>query len=177
MTKMTSENKKNIIVLSGFMGCGKTTVGKILSAITGYKFIDLDEFIEDKLSAKICDIFAKHGENYFREEETSALKDILFSNENNIVLSLGGGAIINSVNAEIIRENGTVFYINLPFETCYERIYCDKNRPLASSGDKNALFEKFCSRENTYKKTAHFIINGENSPEIIAEEIYRNTKE
>jgi len=85
------------IVLLGYMGCGKTTIGKILSKITGKKFIDLDSYIESTTNQTISNIFSSKGEVYFRKIESDCLK-VIMGNYDNVILSLGGGTPCYSNN-------------------------------------------------------------------------------
>ena len=97
-------NKKNISLI-GFMGTGKTTIGKILAERIGYKFIDVDEYIVKTEGKPINEIFEKYGEDYFRDLETKAIKKIL--KEENQVISTGGGARGSAVCDMAFRQNHT----------------------------------------------------------------------
>ena len=111
------------IYLCGFMGCGKSTIGKLLAQKTGLKFTDLDDYIEKTEKMSIPEIFASKGESYFREKEAKAVKDL--SAENSVV-ACGGGTIINDNSARIARENGKkalrldTLKSNLPAQRMYE---------------------------------------------------------
>ena len=109
-----------IIVLIGYMASGKTSVGKILAQKLSYKFIDLDDFIEEKENATVKEVFSSKGEIYFRKVETQYLKELLASKEEDIVLSLGGGApcfgdnmdaVLNASNAVSIYLKGSVSFL------------------------------------------------------------------
>jgi shikimate kinase len=97
------------IVLLGYMGCGKTTIGKILSKITGKKFIDLDSYIESKTNLSISDLFSLKGEIYFRKLESDCLK-VIMAKHDNIVLSLGGGTPCYSNNLTLIQNSKSFFF-------------------------------------------------------------------
>ena len=103
------------IYLCGFMGCGKSTVGKLLAQKLGMRFTDLDDYIESSAGMSIPDIFSEKGEPYFREKEAQAVKEL--SAENSVV-ACGGGTIINDNSARIARENGPVIFLDLPFGDC-----------------------------------------------------------
>ncbi len=163
------------IILCGFMGSGKSTVGKVFSSKLGRKFVDLDNFIEEKAGQKISEIFSNHGEDYFRKLESDALKEVL-SCDKKIVLSLGGGTIVSKINQDIIKNNGILFFIDTPFEICYSRISGDKSRPIASAEDKISLQNRFDTRHKIYTECSDFKISGENSPTEIADEILGITK-
>jgi shikimate kinase len=108
------------IVLIGYMASGKTSVGKILAEKLSYRFIDLDDFIEEKENATVKDLFKSKGEIYFRKVETQYLKELLALKEENIVLSLGGGApcfgdnmdaVLSAKNAVSIYLKGSVSFL------------------------------------------------------------------
>ena len=96
------------IVLLGYMGCGKTTIGKIISKITGKRFIDLDLYIESITNQTISDLFLLKGEIYFRKIESECLK-LLMSKYDNIILSLGGGTPCYSNNIDLIKNSNSFF--------------------------------------------------------------------
>lgn len=158
------------IFLYGFMGCGKTTVGKILSEKLKYDFLDSDKLISDKIGLSINEIFNKYSEEYFRKLETEVLKEI--SKSKNTVISLGGGAILREENAEIIECSGTTVFIEIDGKTAFERLKDDSSRPLLNTEDKfntiNQLLEK---RNPIYKRYAKLTVKGAENPEKIAENI------
>ena len=98
---------KDNIVLIGFMGCGKTTVGKKLAADLSFVFLDTDQYIEEKEAMTINDIFATKGEEYFRGLETSSLEELVQRTEKSIVSS-GGGLPLRKENAELLQKLGFV---------------------------------------------------------------------
>lgn len=122
------------IVLVGFMGCGKTTIGKKLAVIFGYEFIDMDVEIERKNGMKISEIFKKYGEGAFREMETDLCREL--SGRSGCVIATGGGVIKNEENMRLLRENGRVLYIKASPEHIYRNVKNDRSRPLLDGGDK-----------------------------------------
>lgn len=156
------------IYLCGFMGCGKTTVGKLLAEKLGLSFTDLDDYIEAKEKMSIPDIFSEKGEKYFREAEALAVKEL--SAENSVV-ACGGGTIINDNSARIARENGTVIFFDIPFEACYERIKDDPHRPLVVNNTKQELEKIFCARHDIYMKNSTLAVNSDKTPDIICDDI------
>lgn len=152
----------NNIVLCGFMGCGKTTVGKRLAQITGNKFIDLDLYIEEKTGLKIKDIFAKYGEDTFRDYEHSACKEV--AHIENAIISTGGGALTFERNCLEFKDDFTVF-LDCPFSVIESRIKNDKSRPLMNE-NAQSLYTK---RRPLYQKASNFIVNADNSVEKICE--------
>ena len=156
------------IYLCGFMGCGKSTIGKLLAQKTGLKFTDLDDYIEKTEKMSIPEIFAEKGESYFREKEAKDVKDL--SAENSVV-ACGGGTIINDNSARIARENGTVFFLDIPFEVCYDRIKGDSHRPLVANNTKDQLHETFDKRHDIYLKNSTLTVNADRTPDLICDEI------
>lgn len=158
------------IVLMGFMGAGKTTVGKCLAKMLSCEFIDTDERIELEQGRKISDIFAESGEQAFRDMETELLKRLQDSKED-FVLSIGGGMPLREQNRELLRKIGTVVYLRTSKETIIKRVSGDRSRPLLLGGE---LEEKVTSlmnaREKIYMGTAHTQVTTDNrSPEEIAD--------
>ena len=109
-----------IIYLIGFMGVGKSTVGKGLSERLEYELIDTDELIEEKEGLSISSIFEKKGEDYFRELETDTIKEL--SSSDNIVVSCGGGIIKNEENVKLMKDSGRVILLTASPESIYERV-------------------------------------------------------
>ena len=143
------------IVLMGFMGAGKTTVGKELAKAMNCEFIDTDEQIEKEQGCKISEIFSEKGETVFRDLETDLLKRLQERKEV-FVLSIGGGMPVREENRELLRNLGTVVYLKTSKEEIIRRLSGDTNRPLLQGG---ALEEKVTSlmnaREQIYIETAH----------------------
>ncbi len=147
------------IVLCGFMGSGKTVVGKELSKITGRKFVDTDEYIEEKQGIAIKAIFATKGEDYFRELEYEACKEM--AKMNNLVVSTGGGAMTFERNALALKENGKIVFLDSSFQVICDRIGNNTTRPLFQDKIKaKALFDE---RHGKYEKYADFVIDGDMS--------------
>ncbi len=160
------------IVLMGFMGAGKTTIGKELAKALNCEFIDTDEWIEKEQGRKISDIFAKDGEQTFRDMETDLLKRLQDS-EDKFVLSIGGGMPVREENRVLLRNIGTVVYLKTSKEEIIRRVSGDTNRPLLQGG---ALEEKVTrlmnSREQIYQETAHLeVLTDGKRPEELVKEI------
>ena len=161
------------IYLCGFMGCGKSTVGKLLAQKLGMRFTDLDDYIENSEGMSIPDIFSEKGEPYFREKEAQAVKEL--SAENSVV-ACGGGTIINDNSARIARENGTVIFLDIPFGECYERIKDNPHRPLVLNNTKEKLHEIFSTRHDIYMKNSTLAVDADKSPSLLCEDIISNIK-
>lgn len=123
-----------IIVLLGYMGSGKSTIGKELATSLDYSFLDLDDYISDKEKSSISKIFKTKGEIYFRKKETEYLIEVLNSSEN-IVLALGGGTPCYGKNMDLILNNINVtsFYLKLSIPLLSKRLFIEREkRPLIS---------------------------------------------
>lgn len=130
--KVLEKNARNNTVLTGFMGCGKSTVGKSLAKATGRDFLDVDKYIVDKAGCSISRIFAEHGEEYFRALETEALNEI-YNTVTGTVISTGGGLPMRKVNRDILNRLGEVVYLDVSPDCVYERLKDDTTRPLLQS--------------------------------------------
>lgn len=130
--EVLEKNARNNTVLTGFMGCGKSTVGKSLAKATGRDFLDVDEYIVDKAGCSISRIFAEHGEEYFRALETEALNEI-YNTVTGTVISTGGGLPMRKVNRDILNRLGEVVYLDVSPDCVYERLKDDTTRPLLQS--------------------------------------------
>ncbi len=128
-----TQSKKNIVLI-GYMGSGKTTVGKEISRQSGMPFYDMDALLETLLGDSISHIFEQKGESYFREQETKLAKAL--STLNGCILSTGGGVVKNPENIRILKENGRVFFLNPPFSEIKKRLTGDTSRPLLKNPDQ-----------------------------------------
>lgn len=160
------------IVLIGIMGCGKTTVGKILSKKLNRKFVDLDREIEKNTNMKISDIFDTYGEDYFRKIEEKTAKE--FSDTSDFIISTGGGIVTKENSINFLKRNGTVIFIKRDLN---EIIKCSlKGRPLLKE-NPNAIFEIMKKRKDLYEKYSDFSIESDISPQITAEKIIEKIHE
>jgi shikimate kinase len=161
--------KRNIaaIFLVGFMGAGKTTVGRVLAERLKYSFDDLDQLIEKRAGRSIKQIFSELGEAEFRRLETDALRSCRENKK--VVIALGGGAYASSVNRDLLREMGRTVLLDCPLEICLARIEGDKSRPLlATKEEMRALLE---SRLPSYEMADFAVNTAARSPEEIASQI------
>lgn len=166
---------KSLIVLVGMMGCGKTTVGALLSKKIGFDFIDVDNEIEVSENMTIPNIFNEYGEQYFRKIEK--IKTLSFAYNKNIVLSLGGGGFEDEETRKILKKNGTVIYLKANPQCLFERIKSSIHRPLLH---KNFSVETIAfilkKRSANYEKAHHIIDTCGKTPEEVAEKILRILK-
>lgn len=132
------QNLKNNIILVGFMGCGKSTLGKELAIKFSMDFVDMDGLIEKQEKKSITQIFRDHGEGYFRELETKLLHS--FKNQKNLVISTGGGTPCFNDNMTIINSLGQSVYIDLPPKVLRNRLQHEKSvRPLIAELSSDEL--------------------------------------
>lgn len=127
MTGAMAQTKLNI-VLCGFMGCGKSTVGKKLSQMTQMEFVDMDGYIEKRAGMKIPDIFEKHGEGFFRDLEHEAAVEL--SQRGGYVVATGGGALTFQRNVDAFKEGGVIVLLDTPLRVLQLRL---KKRPEPAS--------------------------------------------
>ncbi|MHA6259506.1 shikimate kinase [Sporosarcina sp. CAU 1771] len=146
------------VYLIGYMGCGKSAIGKRLSFATRLPFYDMDTEIEKKVGMSIPKIFETYGEAYFREQETEFLRTF---RDEYCIIATGGGVPMKRENREIMRHTGIVFYLNAPFRDIWRRISTDKNRPIVQRSTRNELEEIFKGRLPHYLSTAHFKVETE----------------
>ena len=137
------------IILTGFMGTGKSSVGKMLAQKTGYVFCDLDAIIVGQAGMSINEIFAKHGEAYFRELEANAVKQI--SSADKQVVATGGGAVIREDNRMLLRKSGIIVNLEASVEEIFSRLINDSERPLLTDRKSvEKLAELLEQREQYY---------------------------
>lgn len=186
---------KNNMILIGYMGCGKSTIGRRLAKILDMPFIDTDAWIEEKEGVTISEIFAAQGENSFRDMETKCLKtlieesdsepDSVKDNDEGIseevngrkgsVISVGGGLPVREENQKLLRQLGQVFYLKAMPDTIFERIKGDTTRPLLQTENPlQKIKEMMLFRETKYQAAAQkVIVVDEKSIDQIVDEIIK----
>ena len=151
-------NPKNNLVLTGFMGAGKTTLGKALAQKLGYSFVDTDDYIVQREGMTIPEIFADKGEDYFRALETTVLQE-LKEKLHCAVVATGGGLPLREENGRLLMEIGTVYYLKASADTIYERVKGCTNRPLLQCDDPyGRICELMDVRNPIYEKQCHVVI-------------------
>ena len=149
---------KNII-LCGFMGCGKSTVGRKLSRRANMEFVDMDRYIENKAGMTVKEIFAKYGEQKFRDMEREACKEL--AERDNLVIAAGGGTLTFPENVETLRRTGRIVLIDVKYEILCERLKHDKNRPLLQVENRNEKIRTLLDeRMPLYSRAASVVVNG-----------------
>ena len=155
---MTAEACDNHILFVGFMGSGKTSVSRKLSAITGMSLIDVDYRIEAIQHRKITQIFADEGEEGFRRIETDTLAGIAY--ERRAIVSCGGGIVCNPENRPILKKLGTVIYLDVPLDEAVGRISHPETRPLLSGA--RPVREIYEERLPMYREVADITVHSSN---------------
>lgn len=145
------------IVLIGFMGTGKTEVGKELAERLGYGFIDTDELIEKKSGISISEIFDRYGEPYFRDIESEVIKDV--SRKDKVVISTGGGAVIREENRENLKRKGILVCLTASPEIIHERTRSYDNRPLLKIDDPYKRIKELLKEREPYYSQADITID------------------
>ncbi|MBF0240272.1 MAG: shikimate kinase [SAR324 cluster bacterium] len=147
------------IFLIGFMGAGKTTVGKQLARRLGYHFLDMDEFIESEQGCSISDIFKYMGEEYFRNQETQLLQRL--SNVQSTVVSTGGGIVTRDENLRLMKSAGKVIYLQTPLTELSNRLKFDNKRPLLQAEDAEVRMKNLLETRQPLYEQADYIIKTE----------------
>ena len=169
MFNLIEIKKKNVCIM-GLMGSGKSIIGKDLSRYSNLKFYDTDREIELKTKKNINEIFEKDGETYFRKIEEKICLELLA--ENNCIISLGGGSIINKKIRKAIYQNSYSIYLQVKLSNLENRLKSSKKRPLLNkkSNKKEILEHLFNERRKFYEK-ADFIVNNDNDKSQVLEKI------
>lgn len=172
------------IILVGLMGCGKTTVGKLISKRTGMPLLDMDALIEEQVGKTISEIFAEKGEAHFRALETALLRYLVEHPQTTPpVISTGGGVVLRAENRELLRRLGCVVWLNVSVRSLLHRTARSSNRPLLQNTDPAATLRRLCEeRSPLYMETAHITVHssrlevGEVSRRVcdLAERFFRN---
>ena len=164
----------NNIILIGFMGSGKSTIGAYMED-KDYILIDTDECIEKDMGTPISEIFASKGEEYFRNLETECIRALIEKNTDKAVVSVGGGLPMREENQVLLKELGKIVYLRATVDTLVGRLTGDTKRPLLQGGDlRQKITDLFAKREETYEKLADVIIDTDNCS---LEEIYTGIME
>lgn len=141
---------KTNIVLIGFMGTGKTAVGKRLAALLKMEFYDTDQEVEAVTGLTIAQLYKKYGEVRFVSEENLAVNRL--SQKDNCVIATGGGIVLNKDNLTLLRQKGILISLSARPEIVYERVKRRNNRPILNKGDLlNNILKLNAEREEVYK--------------------------
>ncbi|MDC3239587.1 shikimate kinase [Gammaproteobacteria bacterium] len=170
-------NQKGNIILIGPMGSGKTSTGRMLAKEMGYAFADTDEEVTKRTGVSIAYIFDVEGEEGFRKRECLALKECL--NDNNTVLSTGGGIVLSKENRDLLQDRGKVVYLQTSIRFQVKRTVSTNNRPLLQNKDPEETLEKLMlTRAPLYEEIADITIMTDNkSLQEMSKEIQRAINE
>ena len=161
------------IVLIGFMGTGKTSVGRLLASRLGCAFHDLDRKIEERHGMSIPEMFREHGEPYFRAREKEAVREA--AERTNLVIATGGGTVKDAENAALLRENGVLVALTADADTILQRTAARGARPVldhADAGDRRAAVVRLMEeRRHLYDGADITVDTGGRSPLEVAEHI------
>ena len=160
----------NNIILCGFMGCGKTTVGTLLARRLGMEYADLDAEIEAEAGMAIPAIFAEYGEARFRDLEHEAVRAL--AGRADCVVSTGGGALTYPRNREVLSPRDLVVFLDAPFDACLERIR-GSDRPIVRRSSPEELRALFDARRPAYLAAANAVADASAGPEAVAEAVAR----
>jgi shikimate kinase len=158
------------VILIGFMGSGKTTVGKILAARLGWELVDTDELIEARTGEPVARIFRDHGERVFRDREVEALASLV--QKHRLVVATGGGAPAQPRNRQFFSAPAAIFHLRVSLQTVRARTRGDSGRPLLSLSE-NALRALFDSRQPVYDAMGTSVETDGRTPGDVAEDILR----
>ncbi len=157
------------LVLTGMMGCGKTTCGRALAEKLGRPFVDTDEVVEARAGLTIPEIFARDGEQGFRDLESAVAREL--AAETGAVVATGGGIILRPENRAALKKGGLVFFLNRPAADIFSSVSM-AGRPLGQGGEAQFL-QRFRDREGLYRGMADEVIDLFTSPAVTVEEILR----
>lgn len=164
------------IILIGMMGSGKSRLGKVLEKKTGFPRFDIDDMISSKLGLPVGDIFSAQGEEHFRDLETETLRSL--SLEEPAIVVTGGGIVLRPENVDLLKQLGTVVWLDADEGTLRGRIRHLRDRPLLRTANpKASLLELRQAREPLYKKASDLRVDvAKKKPEEIAELILQNVR-
>jgi shikimate kinase len=160
------------IVLVGFMGAGKSTVGPLLADLLGWRFLDLDDHVEERAGISVARFFAERGEPAFREAEREAAEDLAGVRET--ILATGGGAFAQAATREALRRNAVTVWLRVTLPTAIRRLPHDGSRPLL--GNRAIMQELLSQREPAYA-LADLEVEAEDDPATVARRIVAGLRE
>lgn len=160
------------IVLIGFMGAGKTSVGKVIAKKLGFEFVDVDEVIEKATGMEISEIFSKFGESRFRDIEEEMIK--LITQKKRQVIATGGGVVLRDKNMKRLKKGGVIFCLKASENVIFERLKQTTNRPLLQVENPEERIKELLQKRMPLYEKADFIIDTEGlTPEEVAEKIIK----
>jgi len=158
------------LALVGFMGTGKSTIGRIVAEQMQFGFVDTDELIEEQIGRSISDIFAREGEAAFRQYEKQALEGL--GRQRNLVIAAGGGLVADPANMESLKAHALVVWLVAAPETIWERVQTQTHRPLLQGPDPmGKIRQLLAAREPAYRQADVFIHSALRAPREVAQQI------
>jgi shikimate kinase len=164
-------NQQGNVFLIGPMGAGKTTIGRHLATLLHKRFVDVDHEIEKRTGVSIPVIFEIEGEEGFRRRESVVIEEL--TRDANIVLATGGGAVLLEDTRKVLKDRGTVVYLQADIDTLVERTRRDRNRPLLQTENPRGKIEELLQqRDPVYREVAHIIVNtGQRASSNVARDV------
>jgi shikimate kinase len=151
-------NPHHNIVFVGFMGSGKTSIGRLVAKKLGFQFVDTDAVVVERAGMQVPEIFARHGEAWFRDQETSALESMAILNRS--VISTGGGVVLRGENRAFLRGLGFVVWLTASEEVIFERVSRNKRRPLLQTADpRKTVQDLLALRAELYRDVSRFTLD------------------
>ena len=159
------------MILCGFMGCGKTSVGRRAAKLLGREFCDLDLYIEERAGMSVSEIFARQGEAGFRRWEAQAVREV--AGRPGLVIASGGGTVLFQENVDAFhKEGGVVVFLDAPLAALQERLKNDKRRPLLQVPDRRRVIaELFAKRAPLYRAAADVTVDAGAPPVTVARRV------
>jgi shikimate kinase len=164
------------VVLVGFMGTGKTAVGKRLARLLGWRFVDTDTEIEQLTGKSVARIFAEDGEVRFRSEENLLCRRL--ASKTGLVIATGGGMVLNPANVDLLRQNGIIVKLHADLEVIISRVKSKrKKRPLIKGDVEQAVRDLLAQRAASYDVAEFAVDTGKQGPDESARIVYEYVKE
>ena len=173
---MFVKSRENIVLI-GFMGSGKTAVGRLIAGRLGRKFVDTDRLITERTGLGIPEIFKTRGESHFRDEERLALESLRSADR--CVIATGGGIVVRPENTALLQELGFVTWLTASGQVIFNRVSRNKNRPLLQTGNPRETIARLLAERNAlYETAAQFTLDtSELSREQIAGTVIEKAQE
>ena len=159
------------LILCGFMGCGKTSVGRRAAKLLGLEFCDLDQYIQQKWDMSITEIFARDGEEGFRQREAQAAREV--ADMPGLIIASGGGTVLAEKNVEAFHKSGgRIVFLDAPLPALQERLKNDKRRPLLQVPNRRQVIAGlYRKRIPLYRAAADVTVNAGAPPSVVAQRV------
>ncbi|MCA1031713.1 shikimate kinase [Bacillus timonensis] len=162
-----------VIYLTGFMGAGKTTIGRLLGKSLNLPVVDTDKYIEQQTGKTIPEIFNVDGEVTFREYEKKCIQELPTEN---IIITTGGGMVTQLANRQWMKQNGFTIFLHAEIEEVFKRVAVNKNRPLFDKNDQEKMTKLYHDRLPFYEEADLTVKTTSKSIEMIVKEIINTVK-